>query len=364
MKSKHIVLLGLALSWALTSCVFEDELVLQEAPPAPAVAEQAAADAAETAVEKMDTALAESPASTASSTTSSTVSSRATLPGQYVIQPGDTFRAISARAGIYWNETLWTGIYNANRDKIANPDVIRPGTVLVIPPLRGEIREGLWEASRYYENPFVAGASSSAAIAPTNTAPPVAAGVPSGATATAPTNTAPPVAAGVPSGAIATAPTNTAPPVAAGATNTTARASENVWQTQIPTTTIAPTSNTAVRRNIVSCRIAGVERADQLSYVTLDWTGLNSVEGTGMNVKIEVYSTNRTLVGTIVLENSHGYGRWNRYLSVTGEFLTAYNSWNDRIDFASIENNAIQLEHLSTGNVFIRIALDGTSFPN
>jgi LysM repeat protein len=271
----------------------------------------------------MDAALAESPASPASS--------RATLPGQYVIQPGDTFRAIAGRAGIYWNETLWSGIYSANRDKISDPDLIRPGTVLVIPPLRGENREGMWEASRYYENPFVA-------------------------TTATPANT---------SGAA-----NTAAPVASpidGATsdgvNTTAPVSENGWQTQIPTT-VTPASNAAVRRNIVSCRVAGMERADQLSYVTLDWTGLDGIEGTGMNVKIEVYSTNRTLAGTIVLENSHGYGLWNRYLSVTGEFLTAYNSWNDRLDFATIENNAIQLEHLSTGNVFIRIELDGTPFPN
>jgi hypothetical protein len=336
MKNKHIVLLGLAFLWTLTSCVFEDELVMQNTPPTPAGvpvgAEQAAADAAETAVEKMDTALAESPTPTASST----ISSRATLPGQYVIQPGDTFRAIAGRAGIYWNETLWSGIYNANRDKITNPDLIRPGTLLVIPPLRDEIREGMWEASRYYENPFVATYR--------------------GATTTAPASVSSATSVGATSSGA-----NTPTPVAA---NTTAPESQNVWQTQIPTTTVAPASDVTVRRNIVSCRVAGVERADRLSYVTLAWTGLNGIEGAGMNVTIEVYSTNGTLASTIVLENSHGYGRWNRYLSVTGEFLTAYNSWNDRIDFASIENNAIQLEHLSTGNVFLRIALDGTPFPN
>jgi LysM repeat protein len=333
MKNKHIVLLGLVFLWALTSCVFEDELVLQDTPPAPAGTEQAAVDAAEAAVDTMDAALAESSASSASSS--------ATLPGQYVIQPGDTFRAIAARAGIYWNETLWSGIYSANRDKITDPDLIRPGTVLTIPPLRGETREGMWEASRYYENPFVAGGGTNAPASP------------SGANTAAP-------AASPSSGANTTVPV-TGQNAAVNGPNAVAPVSENAWQTQTP---VAPTSNTAIRRNIVSCRVAGMERADQLSYVTLDWTGLDSIEGAGMNVKIEVYSANGALAGTIVLENSHGYGLWNRYLSVTGEFLTAYNSWNDRLDFASIEDNAIQLEHLSTANVFIRIELDGTPFPN
>jgi hypothetical protein len=236
--------------------------------------------------------------------------SRAALPGQYVIRSGDTFRAIAARPGIYWNETLWRNIYNANRDKITNPDLILPGTMLLIPPLRDEIREGMWAANQYYENPFAAGVS--------------------------------------------------------GANPAASAASANTRQTPVTAQTPARTStnNALVRRNIVSCKIAGVERADQISYVTLDWAGLGSANGVGMDVKIEAYTANRILVGTIKLENSDSYGHWNRYFSVSGEFLTAYSSWNDRIDFAAIENQSIQIEHQSIGNVFLRIELDGSPFRN
>ena len=330
MKSRYIVLLGLALSWALVSCVSEDKLAMQDES---SESEQVMASAAEPVVEKEDTAPVESASSTpveptsiepvwststapvesASSTPATAAVSRAALPGQYMIQPGDTFRAIAARPGIYWNETLWPNIYNANRDKITNPDLILPGTMLLIPPLRDEIREGMWEANRYYENPFVTGKSGA--------------------------NSA-----------------NTATPVASANTR------------QAPVTAQAPartsTNSTLVRRNIVSCKIAGVERADQISYITLEWAGLGNANGVGMNVRIEAYTANRILVGAIVLENSHSYGRWNRYFSVSGEFLTAYSSWDDRIDFATIENQSIQIEHQSIGNVFLRMELDGSPFRN
>lgn len=301
-----IISWGLALSWALLSCVSPVKPVAQDESSEP---EQVAALVAEPVLETEDTAPA-APVSVepASSTTSvapassapATVSG-AVLPGQYVIQRGDTFRVIAARPGIYWNETLWSNIYNANRSKITNPDLIMPGVMLVIPPLRDEIREGMWEANRYYENPFVTGANT------------------------------------------------TAPTVSAATRQTSAQ---------------TPTNSTLVRRNVVSCKIAGVERADQISYITLEWAGLSNANGVGTNVRIEAYTTNSMLVGTIVLENSHSYGRWNRYFSVTGEFLTAYNSWNDRIDFATIENNSIQIEHESISNVFLRIELDGSPFRN
>jgi Tfp pilus assembly protein FimV len=148
MKSKHVVLLSLVFLWALTSCVFEDELVMQDTPLVDAEVEQVTADAAETAVDKLDTALAELPFSPSAEV------AKARLPRQYMVQRGDTLRDIAVRAGIYWNGTLWSGIYNANRDKIATPDLILPGIVLTIPSLRGEIREGMWEAGRDYENPF------------------------------------------------------------------------------------------------------------------------------------------------------------------------------------------------------------------
>jgi hypothetical protein len=311
MKSRYIVLLGLALSWALASCVSKDKLAVQGEPPE---LEQVTAATAEPALEKENTAPVEtpSPAPVEPASPAPAAVSRAVLPGQYMIQRGDTFRAIAARPGIYWNETLWPNIYNANRDKIANPDLIVPGIMLLIPPLRDEIREGIWEANRYYQNLFTAGVSGA----------------------------------------------NSAGAAAPVASANTRQATATV---QAPA---RPASSTLVRRNVVSCKIAGAERADQISYVTLDWTGLGNTGGVGMNVRIEAYTANQILAGTIVLENSHSYGRWNRYFSVSGEFLTAYSLWNDRIDFATIENNSIQIEHQNIANVFLRMELDGSPFPN
>jgi nucleoid-associated protein YgaU len=136
MKSKHIVVLCVATLWALASCVFEDELVMQDTP-------------------SVETEVAKLPPSPSSPPTPSPEAAQASLPGQYTVQIGDTLRDIAARAGIYWNGTRWSSLYNANRDKITNPDLILPGIVLTIPSLRDEVREGMWEASRDYENPFV-----------------------------------------------------------------------------------------------------------------------------------------------------------------------------------------------------------------
>ncbi|MBI4861995.1 MAG: LysM peptidoglycan-binding domain-containing protein [Candidatus Riflebacteria bacterium] len=51
----------------------------------------------------------------------------------YVVQKGDSLSAIAQR--FYGSYFLWPLIFQANRDKIANPDLIYPGQVLVIPPL-------------------------------------------------------------------------------------------------------------------------------------------------------------------------------------------------------------------------------------
>jgi hypothetical protein len=49
----------------------------------------------------------------------------------YTVKSGDTLRKIAQH--VYGNELRWRMIYNANRDKINNPDLIRPGQELVIP---------------------------------------------------------------------------------------------------------------------------------------------------------------------------------------------------------------------------------------
>ena len=49
----------------------------------------------------------------------------------YTVQPGDSLRAIAQR--YYGDEMQWKRIYEANRDKISNPDLIHPGQEFKIP---------------------------------------------------------------------------------------------------------------------------------------------------------------------------------------------------------------------------------------
>jgi nucleoid-associated protein YgaU len=48
-----------------------------------------------------------------------------------VVQPGDTLGKIAK--DIYGDFRLWTLIYEANRDKISSPSLIRVGMELLIP---------------------------------------------------------------------------------------------------------------------------------------------------------------------------------------------------------------------------------------
>ena len=47
---------------------------------------------------------------------------------EYEVQKGDSLSKIASRYGITWKD-----IYEANRDKISNPDLIQPGWKLKIP---------------------------------------------------------------------------------------------------------------------------------------------------------------------------------------------------------------------------------------
>jgi LysM repeat protein len=64
---------------------------------------------------------------------------RTTSPtGKYVVQQGDTLSGIAAQLGVRGG---WPALYAANRPLIGpDPDVIRPGTVLVIPGHEGSVR--------------------------------------------------------------------------------------------------------------------------------------------------------------------------------------------------------------------------------
>jgi LysM repeat protein len=57
---------------------------------------------------------------------------------RYVVQPGDTLSGIAARFGVRGG---WPALYAANRPLIGpDPDVLRPGTVLVLPGQRAPVR--------------------------------------------------------------------------------------------------------------------------------------------------------------------------------------------------------------------------------
>jgi len=56
----------------------------------------------------------------------------AETPGTYTVQKGDGLMGIARR--FYGDASMWRGIYEANRDRISNPDLIKVGMVLTIPP--------------------------------------------------------------------------------------------------------------------------------------------------------------------------------------------------------------------------------------
>lgn len=75
-----------------------------------------------------------------------------TLPAQYLVttwDPGkDCLWNIAAKPQIYGDPFKWRIIYEANKDKLPepdNPDLIEPGMILDIPSINGEIRSGIWE---------------------------------------------------------------------------------------------------------------------------------------------------------------------------------------------------------------------------
>jgi nucleoid-associated protein YgaU len=52
-------------------------------------------------------------------------------PRVHIVQPGDTLRGLAAR--FLGDARRWPEIFQANRDVISDPNLIRPGMRLVIP---------------------------------------------------------------------------------------------------------------------------------------------------------------------------------------------------------------------------------------
>ena len=67
-----------------------------------------------------------------SNVTSQVTSSAPTTTQSYTVVAGDSLSKIAKR--FYGSANRWREIYEANKSKIKNPDLIQPGQVLVIPP--------------------------------------------------------------------------------------------------------------------------------------------------------------------------------------------------------------------------------------
>ncbi|MDR1867139.1 MAG: LysM peptidoglycan-binding domain-containing protein [Treponema sp.] len=90
-------------------------------------------------------------------TTTPPSSSGGVLPAQYTVRSWYTTRDclwnIASWPWVYGDPMRWTVLYNANRNKLPNPDnpdLILPGMILDIPTIRGETREGMWNESITY----------------------------------------------------------------------------------------------------------------------------------------------------------------------------------------------------------------------
>lgn len=66
-------------------------------------------------------------------------------PSSYTVVPGDWLRKISALSRIYADEEKWKRIYRSNRGQISDPNLIFPGQLLAIPrgtPTEHVVKEG------------------------------------------------------------------------------------------------------------------------------------------------------------------------------------------------------------------------------
>lgn len=62
------------------------------------------------------------------------------LPAQYTVQKDDTLQKISKK--FYGSYSKWTKIYDANKDKIKDPNFLKPGVILMIPALEAAASDG------------------------------------------------------------------------------------------------------------------------------------------------------------------------------------------------------------------------------
>ena len=82
----------------------------------------------------------------------------APLPAKYVVrlipERRDCLWRIAEYSFIYNNPLKWPVLYEANKKTFrdpSNPNLIYPGQVLVIPSIKGEVREGTWDPKKTYK---------------------------------------------------------------------------------------------------------------------------------------------------------------------------------------------------------------------
>jgi len=102
----------------------------------------------------------EKPGSAGSLSPNASSGTALSLPATYTVRPWsvskDCFWNIAGFPWVYGDPHQWRLLYNANKSKLPNPNnpnVIEPGTVLDIPSIKGEVRQGAWESGKTYE-PF------------------------------------------------------------------------------------------------------------------------------------------------------------------------------------------------------------------
>jgi nucleoid-associated protein YgaU len=79
-------------------------------------------------------------------------------PNQYKVRPWDIFGDCfwNIAKWFYGDPWKWPLIYEANKDKLPepdNPDWVEVGTILDLPSADGELREGYWDSGRPYTAP-------------------------------------------------------------------------------------------------------------------------------------------------------------------------------------------------------------------
>jgi len=80
------------------------------------------------------------------------------LPARYIVRTWSDYRDclwnIAAQPWVYNDPWKWKVLYEANKSKLpdaSNPNLILPGMVMDIPSIKGETRQGTWEAGKGYK---------------------------------------------------------------------------------------------------------------------------------------------------------------------------------------------------------------------